>query len=408
MLPAALLSDEPVRIDNLPDIGDVGTMTQLLSAIGATVEPAGPNAVTVMPTDFRPHAVPADLATQMRASYYLLGVLLARCGEAVVPFPGGCDIGARPIDQHIKGFRALGAEVEVAHGVISASARRLRGAHVYLDVTSVGATINLMMAAALAEGTTIIENAAKEPHVVDVATLLLAMGGSIVGAGTDVIKVRGRPRLGGCQHAIIPDEIEAATFMIAVGAASGDVTVENVIPRHLEPISAKLVEAGCRVEEEGDAVRVVATDRPQAIRVKTLPYPGFPTDAQQPMTSMLTIAAGISTVTENIWEGRFRFTEELDRMGARITVSGRTATIEGVRRLRGAAVTASDLRAGAALVIAGLIADGETVVGGIEHLDRGYEPIDQKLRLLGAHIERSSGGSRAFAAADGGITAAQG
>ncbi len=388
VLPATLLSDEPTRIDNLPDIADVVTMIDLIRAVGASVDVVGPGSVVVTPGSLHPNAAPRELAQRMRASYYLLSILLARCGEADVPFPGGCAIGSRPIDQHLKGFRALGAEVDVVGGAVRARAVALHGAHVYLDVTSVGATINLMLLASQAEGTTVIENAAKEPHVVDVATLLLAMGASIVGAGTDIIKVRGRERLHGCQHAIIPDEIEAATFMIAAAGTTGEVIVENVIPRHLEAVSAKLVEAGCQVDEDGEAVRVTARDRPLPVRLKTQPYPGFPTDAQQPMTSMLTIANGTSTVTENVWEDRFRFTEELRRMGAVIEVDGRTATVRGVPRLSGTCVQASDLRAGAALVVAGLIAEGVSEVQGIEHLDRGYEQIAGKLQALGARIDR--------------------
>lgn len=389
VLPAALLAGQPVHLDNLPNNGDVATMLALLRSAGARVRPDGPGAVWVDGSDLNPTGVSADLAGRLRASYYLLGVLLARCGEAEVPLPGGCDIGVRPIDLHVKGLRALGAEVEIAHGTIRARARRLRGADIYLDVTSVGATIQLMLAASRAEGVTVIENAAKEPHVVDAATLLQAMGVPVVGAGTDAIKVRGAKALRGCGHAIIPDEIEAATYLIAAAGTGGDVTVTGVIPRHLEPVSAKLREAGAEVREYGAAVRVRGPGRPTAVHVKTLPYPGFPTDAQQPMTALLARAVGTSTVTENIWEGRFRYVDELGRMGARIRVEGRTAVIEGVPRLTGATVEAHDLRGAAALALAGLFAEGETRLHRAEHLDRGYEDLAGKLASLGAEVERT-------------------
>lgn len=388
VLPAALLGGGAVRLENLPRIVDVAIMTRLLRNAGARVREDGPGTLCVDPADFGPKPMDSMWAGRLRASYYLLGVCLGRFGEADVPMPGGCDIGLRPIDQHIKGFTAMGAEIEIAHGRIRARAARLHGAHIYLDVTSVGATINLMLAAVRADGTTIIENAAKEPHVVDVASLLLAMGASIVGAGTDVIKVRGQRELRGCQHTIIPDEIEAATYMIAAAGTGGDVIVENVIPRHLEPVMAKLGEAGAEISEDGEAVRVRGPRRCRAVNVKTLPYPGFPTDAQQPMTALLATAAGTSTVTETIWDGRFRFVEELLRMGARIRVEGRTAVIEGVRTLGGAAVRASELRGGAGLVLAGLFADGETEVDAGDYVDRGYEAFAWKLGELGADIVR--------------------
>ena len=386
--PAALLADEPVRIENLPRILDVAVMLSLLRQCGATVRPDGPDAVWVDPAGMGLAPVDASWGGRLRASYYLLGVLLARYGEADVPLPGGCDIGARPIDQHVKGFSAMGAEVTVAHGRVQARAARLHGAHIYLDITSVGATINLMLAASRADGVTVIENAAKEPHVVDVATLLLAMGGSVVGAGTDVIKIRGRPALRGCEHAIIPDEIEAATFMIAAAGTRGHIVVENVIPRHLEPIGAKLAEAGIDVREGGDWVEVSASRRPQAVNLKTLPYPGFPTDAQQLMTALLATARGTSLVTETIWDGRFRSVEELRRLGARVRVEGRTAMIQGVPQLTGAPVRAEELRGGAALVLAGLGARGATVVDAGHFVDRGYERFAAKLQGLGADIRR--------------------
>lgn len=390
VIPAALLADGPTRLDNIPHIGDVAAYVAILRAMGARVEEEAGGGLLIEAERLDARAVPYDRMTQMRASYYLLGVLLAREGEAEVPLPGGCDIGPRPIDQHIKGLRALGAEVDISHGIVRARAlsRRLRGARIYLDVTSVGATINLMLAACRAEGTTVIENAAKEPHVVDLATLLNAMGGHVVGAGTDAIRIHGTQTLRGVEHAIIADEIEAATWLLAAATSGGDVTVQGVIPRHLEPIAAKLREAGMAVEEDGDAVRAASRGRLRAVSVKTLPYPGFPTDAQQPMTACLAAAEGNSVVTEGIFDGRFKHVEELKRMGARIRVEGRTAFIEGVPCLSGAPVQATDLRAGAALVVAALGAEGTTDVGGCEHVDRGYEDIEGKLRALGGQVRR--------------------
>lgn len=388
VLPAALLGEAPIRIDNVPLIADVAVMVQMLRSAGASVEADGEHALCVRPAAFGPRPLDAESAGRLRASYYLLGACLGRFGQADVPMPGGCDIGARPIDQHLKGFVAMGAEVEVAHGRIRARARRLHGAHIYLDVTSVGASINLMLAAVGAEGTTVIENAAKEPHVVDVATLLLAMGASVVGAGTDVIKIRGRAALHGCQHTLIPDEIEAATYMIAAAGTGGDVVVENVIPRHLEPVAAKLGEAGAEVTVAAESIRVRGPERCRAANVKTLPYPGFPTDAQQPMTALLATASGTSTVIETIWDSRFRFADELVRMGARIRVEGRVAVVEGVPALGGAPVRATDLRGGAGLILAGLFAEGRTEVDAGDYVDRGYEHMETKLRSLGADIRR--------------------
>lgn len=387
VIPAALLADGPTRLENIPSIRDVDGYIAILRAMGARVT-AEPDAVVIEANGLDTRRVPYERMTQMRASYYLLGVLLGKYGQAEIPLPGGCDIGQRPIDQHIKGLRALGAEVDIAHGVVAARTHRLRGARIYLDVTSVGATMNLMMAACRAEGTTVIENAAKEPHVVDLATLLNAMGARVVGAGTDTIRIRGTEALHGVEHAIIPDEIEAATLLMAGVATGGDVTVLGIIPRHLEPIAAKLREAGAVVEEDGDTMRAIGQGRLRAVGVKTLPYPGFPTDAQQPMTALLATADGNSVVTEGVWDGRFKHVDELKRMGARIRVEGRTAFIEGVPCLSGAPVLASDLRAGAALVLAGLQAEGTTEVNGCEHIDRGYEAIDTKLASLGADIRR--------------------
>ncbi|MBX5476477.1 MAG: UDP-N-acetylglucosamine 1-carboxyvinyltransferase [Clostridia bacterium] len=388
LLPAAVVAEGPVRLENVPDIADVHTYVEMLEAIGVDVRRPEPNVVEVDASDVAARPAPYALAKKMRASYYLLGALLARTGRAEVALPGGCDIGARPIDQHIKAFQALGAEVTIEHGVVRAEAARLRGARIYLDIVSVGATINAMLAACRAEGTTVIENAAKEPHVVDVAILLNAMGGRISGAGTDVIKITGVRRLGSAEHTVIPDEIEAATYLMAAAGTRGDVVVEGVVAKHLEPIIAKLQEAGAHVEHDADCIRVRGDRRLRAVRVKTLPYPGFPTDAQQPMTALLSTAEGTSTVTETIFEARFKYVDELKRMGARIRVEGRTAVIEGVERLSGAPVQATDLRAGAALVVAGLMAEGCTEVTGIKHLDRGYERMEDKLRGLGARIER--------------------
>lgn len=388
VIPAALLGHGPSVLENLPAIGDVRTYAELLQSLGAEVRMDAPGRWRLAANGLTRARPPYALAKRMRASYYLLGALLARYGEAEVPLPGGCDIGFRPIDQHLKGLRALGATVTIEHGVVRVSASRLRGAEIYLDTVSVGATINLMLAASLAEGTTVIENAARESHVVDVANYLNAMGARVAGAGTDVIKIHGVPRLTGAEHAIIPDEIEAATYMIAAAATGGEVLVENVIPKHLEPVSAKLREAGMVVEENGDSVLVRGTGRPRAVNVKTLPYPGFPTDAQQPMTALLSVASGTSMVTETIWDGRFKHVDELKRMGTNIRVEGRTAVIEGVERLSGAPVQATDLRAGAALVIAALTAEGVSEIAGCHHIDRGYERIEEKLRALGADINR--------------------
>ena len=395
VLPATLLADGPSVIENLPDIQDVLVYFDILRAMGVEVEaqPAplnggeAPRGV-IDPGHLSWRVPPQELVKCLRASYYLLGVLLAKYGRAEVPFPGGCDIGSRPIDQHIKGFTALGARVTVEHGTVKAEAKRLVGAPVYLDVVSVGATINIMLAATMAEGVTVIENAAKEPHVVDLANYLNAAGASVKGAGTDIIKITGVPRLHGVTHCLIPDEIEAATYMIAAAATGGDVVVEHVIPKHLESVSAKLEETGALVEDYGDAIHVKGNGRPRPVTVKTLPYPGFPTDAQQQMTALLSIAAGTSIVSETVFEGRFKHVDELKRMGTHITVEGRTAIVQGVDHLTGASVRATDLRAGAALVIAGLIARGETEISEIEHIDRGYERAVAKLSSIGACLRR--------------------
>lgn len=395
VLPATLLADGPSAIDNLPDIQDVAVYCDILRSFGAKVRvetdhTGEPRRVVVDPGAVR-WCVPAhELVKLLRASYYLIGVSLAKYGRAEVPFPGGCDIGSRPIDQHIKGFTALGADVRVEHGVVkaAASADKLIGAPVYLDVVSVGATINIMLAATLAEGTTTIENAAKEPHVVDLANYLNAAGAKVKGAGTDIIRITGVDRLNGVSHALIPDEVEAATYMIAAAATNGDVVVENIIPKHLESVSAKLAETGATVEENGDFIRVTGNGRPRAVTVKTLPYPGFPTDVQQQITSLLSVAQGTSIITDTVFEGRFKHVDELKRMGASITVEGRTAIVQGVDHLTGAAVKATDLRAGAALIVAGLMAEGETEVSDVEHIDRGYEKAVEKFSSIGAQLRR--------------------
>ena len=387
ILAAATMTDETVYIDNMPDASDTNAMLQAIESVGAFVERTGRHSVKINASQIRDYTIDNDYIKKIRASYYLLGALLGKYKEAGVALPGGCNIGLRPIDQHIKGFTALGAKVTI-QGIIHAKADQLVGSHIYLDVVSVGATINIMMAAAMAEGKTIIENAAKEPHVVDFANFLNSMGADIKGAGTDVIRIKGVQRLHGTEYTIIPDQIEAGTFMMAAAATKGDITVKNVIPKHLESISAKLVEMGCQIHESDDAVRVVATKRLSNTHVKTLPYPGYPTDMQPQITVALGLASGISIVTESIFENRFKYVDELTRMGASIKVEGSTAIIEGVDKYTGAAISAPDLRAGAALVIAALTADGFSTVEDIKYIERGYEDFDQKLRDLGAHIEK--------------------
>ena len=388
ILPAALLTEETCIIDHLPYIDDVKVLAEILSELGAEVKLDSNGKISIDAADIKEYRVHYDLARRMRASYYLLGVLLGRFGKAEVSYPGGCEIGTRPIDQHIKGFEALGAKVELEHGVIKAYADKLVGNEIYLDVVSVGATINIMLAAVKAEGVTTIVNAAKEPHVVDVANFLNRMGANVKGAGTDVIRIKGVDKLYGCEYTIIPDQIEAGTFMIAAAATGGDVIVDNVIPKHLEAVTAKLLEMGVEVIEGEDSIRVIARGRPRKVNIKTQPYPGFPTDLQQPMSALLTIAEGTSIITENVWESRFKHLEELARMGAKVKIEDRIAIIEGVDHLTGAPVVASDLRAGAALVIAGLIARGVTEISNVKYIDRGYEKIEEKLVRLGADICR--------------------
>lgn len=388
VLAAAIMTDETVTLENLPEIRDIKVLLQAIEDIGGIVEYIGKNEVKINGSNVRPMDIDNEFIRKIRASYYLLGALLGKYKEAQVVWPGGCNIGSRPIDQHMKGFEALGATVKIEHGMISAKAENLKGCHIYLDVVSVGATINIMMAAALAEGQTILENAAKEPHVVDVANFLNSMGANIKGAGTDVIRINGVKKLHGSVYSIIPDQIEAGTFMCAAAATKGDVLIKNVIPKHLEAITAKLVEMGAQVEEFDDAIRVCATKRLGHTHIKTLPYPGFPTDMQAQMTALLALSQGTSIVTESIFENRFKYVDELNKMGAAIKVEGNTAIVDGVEGLSGAKVQAPDLRAGAALVIAGLVAEGYTYVENIEYVERGYESFEKKLRNLGASIEK--------------------
>lgn len=387
ILAACAMTDETVYIDNVPDVWDVKTMLDAMQGIGVTVSRANRHKAMLNAQDINNLIVENEAIKKIRASYYLLGALLGRYKMAQVVLPGGCDIGSRAIDQHLKGFRALGAEVVIEHGLIKAKARRLVGSHIYMDGVSVGATINIMMAAALAEGRTIIENAAKEPHVVDVANFLSSMGANIKGAGTDVVRIKGGSRLHGTEYTIIPDQIEAGTFMFAAAITKGDVTVKNVIPKHLESITAKLLEIGCEVKEKDDCIRVVSSKPLMHTQVKTLPYPGFPTDMQPQITAALALAEGTSIVTESIFENRFKYVDELTRMGAGIKVEGNTAIINGVEKYTGASITVPDLRAGAALVIAALAAEGCTMVDDIKYIERGYEDFHIKLRNLGAQIE---------------------
>ncbi|WP_461815710.1 UDP-N-acetylglucosamine 1-carboxyvinyltransferase [Faecalimonas sp.] len=390
ILAAAIMTDETVTIDNLPDVNDINVLLEAMAGIGATIQRVDRHTVKINGSGVRDFSIEYDYIKKIRASYYLLGALLGKYNKAEVALPGGCNIGSRPIDQHLKGFKAIGAEVVIEHGKIIAEAEQLKGTHLYFDVVSVGATINVMMAAAMAEGTTIMENVAKEPHVVDVANFLNSMGANIRGAGTDVIKIKGVSKLHKTEYSIIPDQIEAGTFMMAAAATKGDVMVMNVIPKHLEATTAKLVEIGCEVEEFDDAVRVVAKERLKHTQVKTLPYPGFPTDMQPQMGVTLALCSGTSTITESIFENRFKYLDELARMGANIKVEGNSATIEGVERFSGARVSAPDLRAGAALCIAGLAADGITIVDDIVYIQRGYERFEEKLRKLGGMIEKVS------------------
>jgi UDP-N-acetylglucosamine 1-carboxyvinyltransferase len=389
ILPAALLVDGVCRIENVPDISDIQLFFDILTRMGATVRMINRTTFELDCSAVHTTSVPHELASKIRASYYLVGALLGRFGRATVAMPGGCDFGVRPIDQHIKGFEVMGAEVQIISGdIVATTDGPLHGGRVYLDMVSVGATMNIMIAAVLAEGTTIIENAAKEPHIVDLANFLNAMGANISGAGTDVIKIRGVKRLRGGVYSIIPDQIEAGTYMAAAAATGGSVLVKNVIPKHLECISSKLREMGVKVTEQGDAVLVEAPARMKKAKVKTMPYPGFPTDMQPQIAVCMALAQGTSVITEGVWDNRFRYIGELKRMGASVQVDGKVAVIEGTEKLRGCPVKACDLRAGAAMVIAGLAAEGTTTISDIKYVERGYENIVEKLQALGADFTR--------------------
>ena len=390
LLPATLLINGITTIENVPNISDVKISCNILKELGANVSWIDEHTLQIDTRNIGCIDAPLDMTSKFRASYYLIGALLGRCHSAQVGMPGGCKLGARPIDQHIKGFEALGADVTVGQGKIVAKAKKLVGTSIYMDIVSVGATINIMLAAVLAEGTTVIDNAAKEPHIVDVANFLNTVGADIRGAGTDVIKINGVKNLSGnITYSVVPDQIEAGTFMLAAVASRGDITIHNCITKHLEPVTAKIIEMGANVEDlGGDCIRVWCNKRPSNVNIKTLPYPGFPTDLQPQMGVALSIADGTSTINESIWESRFQYTEELNKMGAKITAQGKSAFFEGVKKLSGAPVCATDLRAGAALIIAGVIAEGTTEICNLEHIDRGYENIEQKFRNLGAKIER--------------------
>ena len=389
ILPATLLIDGECTIENLPNISDIKISCEILEKLGAKITWIDKNTIKIDTRHITTTKAPLDLTSKFRASYYIIGAMLSRMGEIEVGMPGGCKLGARPIDQHIKGFELLGAEVTVEKGTIYAKSKELVGCPVYMDIVSVGATINVMLSAVLAKGTTIIDNAAKEPHIVDVANFLNTMGADIRGAGTDVIKINGVEKLhGNATYSVVPDQIEAGTFMLAAVATQGDVTLKNCITKHLESITAKIIEIGGNVEDNGDSIRVWCDKRPRKANIKTLPYPGFPTDLQPQMGIVLSLADGTSIINESIWESRFQYTEELNKMGAKITAQGKTAVFEGVENLYGAPVYSSDLRAGAALVIAGTVAHGTTEIFNLEHIDRGYENIEEKFRKIGANIQR--------------------
>ncbi len=389
IIPATLLINGICTIENLPDISDVKLYCEILESLGAVITWNNKHEITVDTRNINSNNVSLETTRKFRASYYLLGALLGRCKSAKVGIPGGCNLGARPIDQHIKSFEALGAVVDVSNGNITAKAKKLKGTSIYMDVVSVGATINAMLCAVLAEGTTVIDNAAKEPHIVDVANFLNTMGADIRGAGTDIIKVNGVKELkGNASYSVVPDQIEAGTFMIAAVASKGDVIIRNCITKHLESIIAKVIEVGGNVDANGDHLRVWYSKRTHKATIKTLPYPGFPTDLQPQMGVLLSISDGTSIINESIWESRFQYTQELNKMGAKITAQGKSAVFEGVNELTAAPVYATDLRAGAALIIAGIVAKGKTEVYNLSHIDRGYENIEEKFRKLGAKIER--------------------
>lgn len=391
IIPATLLINGVCTIENLPNISDVKLYCDVLQSLGSKITWNTEHEVTIDNTNITSFKAPTELTSKFRASYYLIGSLLGRCKKAQVGLPGGCNIGARPIDQHIKGFEALGADVEVSNGNIIAKARKLTANSIYMDVVSVGATINVMLASVLADGTTVIDNAAKEPHIVDVANFLNTMGADIRGAGTDIIKINGVKELkGNATYAVVPDQIEAGTFMLAAVASKGDITIKNCITKHLESITAKIVEIGGNVDANGDHLRVWCNTRPTKATIKTLPYPGFPTDLQPQMGVVLSLSKGTSIINESIWESRFQYTAELNKMGAKITAQGKSAVFEGVEKLTGAPVYACDLRAGAALIIAGIVAKGKTEIYNLNYIDRGYENIEEKFRKLGAKIERKN------------------
>ena len=386
IIAASVMTDETVTIENIPDVRDTNVMLEAMEGIGVSIRRIDRHTIEVNGSHVENVNIDTENIRKIRASYYLLGALLGKYCHAEVPLPGGCDIGSRPIDQHVKGFKALGAKVNIERGIMKATAEKLSAAHIYMDVVTVGATINVMLAAVMAEGRTIIENAAKEPHVVDVANFLNSMGANIKGAGTDVIRIKGVSRLHSCTYSVIPDQIEAGTFMFAAAITQGDILVKNVIPKHLESISAKLEEIGCEVEEFDDAVRVMAKGELEPTHIKTLPYPGYPTDMQPQAGVALALANGVSTITESIFENRFRYVDELARMGAHIRVEGNTAIIDGTEGLTGAHISAPDLRAGAALALAALAADGTTVIDDVRFIERGYEDFDKKIKDLGGDI----------------------
>ena len=387
IIPAAILSDGICRIENLPDISDVNELITILGELGAGVRRIDDATIEIDSSTISSYVVPAEKSKRLRASSYLMGAMLGRFSKASVAPPGGCDFGTRPIDQHIKGFELLGSTVDIENGMVNIIADKLVGNQVYLDVVSVGATVNIMLAAVKAKGLTVIENAAKEPHIVDLANFLLSMGADIRGAGTDTIKIRGVSHLHGTTYSIIPDQIEAGTYMAAVVAASGDVIIKNVIPKHLESITAKLIEMGATIDDLDDALRVRSNGKIRRCNIKTMPHPGFPTDMQPQIATVLSVADGKSVITESIWDNRFRYAEQLEKLGAYIEAEGKVATIYGVEGLRGNTVKATDLRAGAAMVIAGLIAEGQTVIEDIHHIQRGYEKIVEKLSSVGADIQ---------------------
>ena len=388
ILPATLLIDGITTLDNVPNISDVKIICDILNELGAIVTWTGEHSLTVDARNLTCSNTPLDKTSKFRASYYLLGSLLVRCGSAEVGLPGGCNLGARPIDQHIKGFELLGAKVDVTQGKITAKAKKLKGTSIYFDVVSVGATINLILASVLASGTTVLDNVAKEPHIVDVANFLNAAGADIRGAGTDTIKINGVKKLKEVSYSVVPDQIETGTFMLAAIASKGDILIKNCISEHMDSLSAKILEMGGKIEDYGDSMRVSAISNPLPVNIKTLPYPGFPTDLQPQMGITLALASGTSIINESIWESRFQYTNELNKMGAKITAQGKTAIFEGVNKLVGAPIYATDLRAGAALLIAGIVAEGTTELYNIHYIDRGYEHIEDKFRQLGANIQR--------------------